>query len=175
MQVGILKTDGGPHAPEAWAVATAGMLVVIDDKVQGARLLQAQRLQVAVADALVPHHSNVMDGERGKLTAKGAAHYEVPFGSDADVDAAVASIQTAAANTPWADHFQEPEVITGMKALLHNHFSTVQDVERSWHKYRAAASPVAAAPLVDDVSLVEVQDIMHPWDKDDLTTASPGA
>jgi hypothetical protein len=137
MQVMILKTDGGPHSPETWAVATANMLVPLDENMQGARLLQAEKLKVAIAEAMVPHHSNIMTNERSKLTENGAAHYPSPFGSEEDVNAAVASIQAASAGTPWADHYQKPEVTEALKDVLHNHFSTAQDIERSWHKDRA--------------------------------------
>jgi len=142
MKVGILKTDGGPHSAEDWAMATAGMLLPMDN-LSGGKLLQAQRLQIAVAEALVPHHATVQNAEREHLLANGANHYDVALGAGQDVDAAMTAVQAAGAGTPWEEHLKDPKVVAAMREVIHNHFMTAQHIERSWHKDRAAAAPAA--------------------------------
>lgn len=132
----VLVTNGGPHPPESWAIATAQHIAPIDEELQktdGARHLAALKLQAAIADALVPHHANVQAHEKSSLASLGDAHLSSELGASDCVDEAVVAVQQAAKGTPWEAHFQEPEVIAAIHHEIHVHFRTAQQIERQWH------------------------------------------
>lgn len=136
MLVRVLATNGGPHPADKWAMVTAEHLLPLDPDIVGDKLLPAQKLQVAVAEALVAHHTKVQDGERVQLSSKGDARLAEPVGAADTVDQAYQDVVAAAKGTPWEDHVQKPEVAKIMKDILHSHFKTSQDIERSWYKDR---------------------------------------
>lgn len=120
-------------------MATASQLLPIDESsVFGDRLMSAQRFQLAVAEALLVHHTNVQAEERANLEAKGDAHLASGLGAGPHADAAYADVAKAAQGTPWADHVRKPEVEKVMREILDSHFQTSQRIERDWHKVRAA-------------------------------------
>lgn len=132
----VLVTNGGPHSPETWAIATAQVIAPIDENLQktdGARHLAALKLQAAIADALVSHHANVQHTERSHLSRKGDAHLAWELGADDCIDAAVSAIQSAATGTDWESHFREPQIVEIIKHEVHVHFRTAQQIERQWH------------------------------------------
>lgn len=139
MQPSILKTDGGPHTPEQWGMATAMSMFPIDPAVVDERLIAAQKLQVAVAEVLVTHHAAVQSAERAKLAEHGDAHLETELGNEVEVSAAVSSVVAAAKGTPWEAHMLDPAVQDSMRSVLDGHFKTNQQIERQWHIARKGA------------------------------------
>lgn len=139
----ILVTDNGPHPPEKWAMTTAEMLVDIDPtNMDGPRLMQAQKLQLAVAEALVPHHTMVQSDEKSNIAAN-ADHISTPHDVEQYLDRAVDDIVAASRDTLWAAHFAEPDVQSAIKQTLRSHFATAQHIERLWHADRNPSCEVA--------------------------------
>lgn len=154
-RVVVMATDGGPHAPDKWAVVTAEHIVDIDPMLQqrdSGRYMAARRLQIAVAGALVPHHAKVQRHEQDHLK-RSAERFSAELDASEHLDDAIAAIQAAARGTLWEAHFQDPAVVDAMCFELHRHFATSMDIERQWHarrnkdlpegqKYLAAVHPV---------------------------------
>ena len=139
MQPRILKTDGGPHSGETWAILSADVIFPIDDPIAPMapeRRLAAMQLQTAIAVALAPHHGRVQEDERGKLLVQAHARFTEPCDGEAHLDEAVAAIQSVATGTPWQTHFQDPSVIAAVRGELGRHFGSAQDIERQWHAHR---------------------------------------
>lgn len=141
---GVLITNGGPHSPEKWAVATAEMIVPIAPEMSGDRLLAAKELQVAIIKVLVPHHAKVQQVEKAALAKLGDERLDAPHDEDIDPTAAIEAIQAAAEGTPWEDHFLKPEVIDAIGHIIASHFATASDIERQYHCHRNPRSAVAA-------------------------------
>lgn len=139
MRVSVLATNHGPHPADKWAFATAQHVFPIDPSVVGDRLLAAQRTQLAIADALVQHHTNVQDAERQHLTEKGDARLAEPLDATDHANAAFEALKVAVSGSPWAEHFAKPEVQAAALDTIHQHFRTSQDIERSWHVTRKGA------------------------------------
>ena len=141
----VLKTDGGPHSPEKWAVATAEHICPIDDKVDGDRLLAAKKLQTAIAEALMPHHDKVQATERGHLHAKGDDHFDNPLDPTQHLDEAMAAIIGAAKGTPWEAHFSQADVQAAIRHEVGTHFASAMDIERQIHADKHPHHPKARA------------------------------
>lgn len=145
----ILTTDRGAHSPTAWALATADHLVHYDPATAPAEtVLAAQRLEVAIADILTPHHFTVQRAERGALVSDGGmarlgASYE-PH-EHIDLDAVVAEIVAAAAGTPFAAKFAGADFQATVRAVIAGHFTDSMHVERLWHAERHPGDPTAQA------------------------------
>lgn len=136
----VLVTNGGPHPPEKWAVATSEQIMPLASELAGDRLLQAKKLQIAIADALVPHHHRCQHEERGNLTSKGDARFDEPHNADHLIEGILADIEKAAAGTPWEDHFKSPHVQAAIGDEVHHHLATIQHIERLWHADRNPSS-----------------------------------
>lgn len=131
----IMVSDNGPHSPEKWAIATAEIIVDIDSGIAGNRLIQAQKLQTAIAEALVPHHTTVQVDERSKL-ATDVSHIHTPHSAKEYIDQVMKDIVGAAKGTPWENHFVNPQVQETIAEIAANHFMTAQHIERLWHADR---------------------------------------
>jgi hypothetical protein len=118
----VLVTNGGPHTADDWATISAEQIVQIDPAMMGTRLLAAEKLKLAFAKVLVPHHAKVQLDERAKLSKRPSAY----------VDAALKDIEKAAERTPWHTHFSDPEVQTQIGKILEGHMRTSQKIERLW-------------------------------------------
>lgn len=134
MQYGILITDGGAHPPEKWAVATGEMICPIDPKKDDA--IVAKRTQLAVIDALLPHHTDTQNSERAALSAKGddrlaEAHDPVPA-AEAALEAVIAVLK----NSPYAAKTEDPEWRKQVGQVLASHFATSANIERQYHCHR---------------------------------------
>ena len=139
----ILVTDNGPHPPEKWAMSTAEMIVDIDPThMDGPRLMQAQKLQLAVAEVLVSHHAMVQSDEKSNIAAN-VEHIAGPHDVEQYLDKAVDDIARTARGTPWEAHYAEPEVQSAVKQTLRSHFGTAQHIERLWHADRNPSCDVA--------------------------------
>ena len=141
----ILSTDNGPHSAEKWAMATARELVPTNLVTDGERLIQALKLQLGVAEALVVHHAAVHTKERAGLAASGGEHLLAPFEPAPHTSPALAAVQAAAEGTPWEAHWALSSVLEAAWGVLESHFSTSAHVERSWHADRNPSDPHCAA------------------------------
>lgn len=141
----ILITDGGAHPPDTWAMATADHLVHIDPKAPAARQMAAKKLEMAIAEALIPHHTTVQGAERSALSSVGNAHLLTDIDPSQHLDAAVAAVVSASVGTPWEAHFADRGVQDVIRGTLANHFASSQHIERSWHCDRNPGSPAAQA------------------------------
>ncbi len=140
-----MKTDGGTHSVQDWAMVTAAQIMPLDDSLSGGRLLEAQKLQVKVAEALVPHHEKHQSWERNGL-ASHDDHYDTPVEPpQRAVDAAVASIVAASVGTPWESHFAKLDVQAAVGQEIGILFATHSDVERQHHADKSHAGPKARA------------------------------
>ena len=133
----VLITNNGPHSPEKWAVATAEHICPIDASAMTEdRLLAAKRLQLAIAEALMPHHAKVQNHERAGLKAKGDDHFDSPLDPSHHLDDAMVAIIGAARGTPWEAHYAKPDVQAAIRQEVGIHFATAQDIERQHHADR---------------------------------------
>ncbi len=139
----IMATNGGPHPPDAWAHVTAQHIAPVDPNTTGTRHTAALKLQIAIAEALLPHHANVQAVERGKLQTINS-HLATALNPEPHLNDAVLAIQEAAKGTPWEDHFKDPDVVAMIRQEVGCHFASVQHIERSWHVDRNPAHPYAA-------------------------------
>ena len=143
----VMVTDGAPHPASAWAQVTAEHIAPIDPGIVGERATAARKFQLAIADALAPHHQKVIDVQRGKLAGVGDAHLdECTNGHDVapHLDGAVAAIQAAAVGTPWEGKYVAEDVQALLRHELGVHFRSAQHIEHSWHVDRAVTTADAA-------------------------------
>ena len=140
----VMVTNGGPHPPDFWAQATAEHIAPINPDMTGQRRRLALRLQAAIEDALLPHHTTVQEAERSALSAD-AAHMLTPLDPEPHLDEAVAAVQAASKGTEWEAHFLDPEVVAEMRQQIGIHFATAQHIERSWEADRDPSHPAAVA------------------------------
>ena len=140
----ILVTNNGTHSPEKWAMTTAEMIFDIGSAIAGDHLIQAQKLQLAIAEALVPHHDSVQTTEKSRLTDD-VSHIHTPHSADEYLDDTIASILAAAKGTPWEAHFKRSEVQDAAREVIANHFMTAQHIERLWHADRNPDCAVSQA------------------------------
>jgi hypothetical protein len=139
---GILITDGGPHSAEKWAVATSERIFDIT-KVAGERVIAAKKLQNVIAESMVRHHAEAQAREQTHLAVPetAAARKNLEYTVDRDealreTAEVIADVQKAAAGTPWAAHWADPEVIKAATQIISSDLMTVKDIERRWHTDR---------------------------------------
>ena len=56
----VLISDNGPHSADAWANAAAEHIFAISENIADDRLLEAKRVQIGIAMALLPLFKSVM-------------------------------------------------------------------------------------------------------------------
>jgi hypothetical protein len=125
----VLITNGGPHSSETWAMATAEQIFDIGSSVAGDRLMQAQKFQLTIAEALVPHHEAVQVNEREKL-ADNVEHINTPHDIEDYLDSVMHDIVAAAQGTPWQDHFNRSDVQDAARQVIAGHLLTNLHIER---------------------------------------------
>jgi hypothetical protein len=147
MEVGIMITNNGPHSAEKWAETTSSHIVTIADSLVGEKRGAAIKLQAAVYDVLVGHHTTVQEGERNKIKEFGVARLQHDMTPDdhVKVDDVLADIIAAAKGTPWESDFQKPEFAERLHQLLVDHFMSNAFIERSWHSDRNINTPEGQA------------------------------
>lgn len=138
MQFGVLITNGGAHPPEKWAVATAQQIFPIDQKIDSDRMVMAKRAELAIVEALLPHHAGIQTTERSGLAAS-VDHLDTPLDADAEADQAVAAVCAALKGTPWENKTADPAWRAEVRSIIHQHFRTAKDIERQWHVKRQGA------------------------------------
>lgn len=142
MQIGVMKTDNGPHSPEYWATVTAGQIIKIDGN-DGSKVAAARKLENKIIDILENWHRKVQQGERSKIKTHGDKHIVTPLDATEHLDGsagAVEEIIAATKGTPFEDHFAETSVQEYVRNLLGQHFSTNMFIERSYHADRVPNS-----------------------------------
>lgn len=141
----ILKTDGGAHPPETWARCTADHLVHTRPDAPALVMIAGQKLEIAIAEALIPHHNVVQGDERSALASIGDAHLATEIDVDRNVEDALVAIVACAKGTLWEAHFQKPEVQAIVRQTIAKHFRSSKHIERSWHCDRHPESAAAHA------------------------------
>lgn len=154
MQIGIIITNSSPdnpageHSAEKLAAACAERLMNIDtSNMDGVRVLEARRLEIAIIEALVPHHEAVMTSTKQDLQANSAIHF-----ARADLHhpgtklaEAITAVEKAAAESSWAKEFQSPEARAHMHAVIGQFLVDTAHLERCYHADRNPDDPHAAA------------------------------
>jgi hypothetical protein len=137
----VMVTDGGPHSAGAWAQVTAQHIAPLNPNLGGERYVKAMKLQTAIADALLPHHSKVQGDERSSLS-KSHQHLLTPAEAHpVTVTDALNAIVVAAIGTEWESHYSNPVVQNAIAREIEVHFKTIKRIERSWHIDRHAHLP----------------------------------
>lgn len=136
---GIMITNGGPHSAEKWAFTTGEMLFPIDSNVAGDRLIAAKKVQLAIIEALIPHHDVNMTNERNQLSSSGDIALDLPYSPEQEMQRAFNSIVSILKTSPWAYKAVDPEWEKAVKEILASHFATSQNIERQWHCHRSGS------------------------------------
>lgn len=160
MQIRAIVTHNGEHSPEKMALACAQRLVEIDPTLtDGERVLAAQRLELAVVEALIPHHAAARDEVRGKLAADAAAHFAEPNLHDpgARLDEALAAVTEAAAGTPWEADFRDPAAQARMRRIIGQFLVDMAHLERLYHADRNPADAAAQAYRAQPTGIAVVE------------------
>jgi len=129
----VLISDNGPHSADSWANAAAEYIFAISPDIASGRLIEAKRVQIGIAMALLPLFKSVMTAERDNLKAD-EAHSDKALGVDAVwVASVIQQIITLAQTSPWKDKLSSVEwvsqAINDVTSFLHS----VQQIERFWH------------------------------------------
>lgn len=135
MKTGVLITNGGPHSAESWADATVSHIIEIADSASGEYRGAAIKLQAAIFDVLLRHHSVIQSGEQQKLEQHGADRlsHDLDPEHHVSVDDVIAEIIKAASGTRWENAFATDQMRSQLQVLLSNHFRTSMHIERSWY------------------------------------------
>ena len=144
MQVGILKTDGGPHPADKWARMTALMLtnhlIDVDENSSSDLAIEMREardeLNLKVYRILKLHHMHVQSSERGAIQAQGDARLACATGPDEHVcidDVVTAVVDEASLHPVLAAHFAKAETQEAIRAQLERDFGAVVKIERDWH------------------------------------------
>lgn len=141
MKARVLTTDGGPHSPMKWALATAEHITPFNDDASPEDQLAALKLRAAIVEALVPHHHANQKHERNHLAEHGSDHLANPI--DVSPDAAVTAVVEAAKGTRWEAQFVANAPV--LRQEIGNHFATAHEIERQWHCDRNPTCPKARA------------------------------
>ena len=142
MQVGIMKTDGGPHPADYYAAVAASEIVQVEASAVGQDAIQGRKLENQIIDILEAAHQRVIDAENASLKAAhdhlvtpiSAAAHKVHDVAEEVVDAIKASKWGKAVNKDTKGQVQD---------ILTRHFNTAVHVTRSWHADEHADHPVA--------------------------------
>jgi len=139
MPARFLVTNGGPHTPETWAVATAEEVFVIAPNMDGDRFMQAKRLQMQIAETLVDFHRSAQQTERDELAANKDFRLALPLEDDialakSEADEMIVAIQTALKGSPWEEQYNDPDVVQAAQTVIASHLMTLKDIERQYHK-----------------------------------------
>jgi hypothetical protein len=153
MQLGVLKTDYGPHPVEKWARVTAWQitnhLVQVDEndvRPDAVAVREARDdMERTLYGVLKKHHGAVQAGERAKIKEHGYERLNHPLrANEADrnegvaehvnVDDVVAAVADAAKVHPvLREHFGKDEVKAQVAEIFRKDAASVMDIERDWH------------------------------------------
>lgn len=136
MQVGVLKTDGGPHSAEDWARVTASQIIDIAASAPTALIHEAREFETKLIALLTGFHDRVQKSERGALEKHGAARLATEISTDDHHADAVREVIDLAEGTSFENHFAKPAIRVYLARVLNDHFHTSMQIERSWHADR---------------------------------------
>jgi hypothetical protein len=132
MQVGIMKTDGGPHPADYYAAVAASEIVQVEASAAGQDAIQGRKLENQIIDILETAHQKVIDGEQAALDA---AHKHLVAPLDPYVHGlkdTVDEVVTAIKNSKWG-HVVTADTHNMVAAVVGKHFGTAMTVTRGWH------------------------------------------
>lgn len=128
-----LATDNGKHSAEKWANVTAEMIFDIDESVESDRLLDAKRVQLGIAMALVNVFRTHADKELAAL-ALDENHCDQPHNVSVEELASILNlIASCGATSPWADKLASDEWKQVATQVIGSNLATVQHIERLQH------------------------------------------
>lgn len=136
MQLGVMITDGGAHPPEKWAVMTAEIIFPLSEALKGDRAILARKVQLAITEALLPHHYDHIIDEQSALKAVGDDHLDKAYDPIPRAEEALEAVKSCLRNTPWEDKLKNEEWLRTVGGILASHFATSADIERQWHCHR---------------------------------------
>lgn len=131
----VLKTDGGPHTPDTWAMASAEELFTSMVPPATMRPLDLQALQVKIAADLVALYTAVIEAERARLSTNPEevfTSYQIePYLADIET-----IVKNAAAGSRYEEHFNKQDILIWVKNIIAQHMCDMQHIERKWHEDR---------------------------------------
>jgi len=135
MKVSILTTNGGPHSPEKWAIATASNIIEIAASAAGVQEMEGRKLENTIIDILEKHHTSVQLKERDKLVTHGsdALVHEFNVNEHVEIEDVVKEIVAAGKQSKWSQHFDKPEVLSYIRQVIGTDFATNMQIERFYH------------------------------------------
>lgn len=135
---GVLITNNSDHhPPETWAATSAAMIFSVDNSIDGARRIEAMKLQAALAERLVEFHRRVQEEEQQKLDSNEDHHASPTHDvSDETLDGATNAVMEAANGSPWEESFKDEGMRNRIRDLLGNHFATSMQIHRQRHRVR---------------------------------------
>lgn len=162
MQIGIMKTNGGPHPADKWAIVTVSQIMQGVFGISNAETVSQRKLELAMLDAIEKHHHHVQHHERSKIAEHGmdrlthpldpTEHLDDPVSELVAATKAIGEVEMADSDNPGntkmvnvAAHFAKPDVQEQLRLLIGRHFATSMDIERSTHADRHRDHPVAKA------------------------------
>lgn len=157
MQYGVMITNGGAHPPEKWAIATAEQICPVSDELQGSRLIEAKRVQLAVMEAILPHHKAHQDNERHQLKTAGDAVLDGDHNPMPRAEEALQAVIACLAGSPWEDKTKDKAWQGVVGGVLATHFATSADIERQWHCHRNPSDKTRAFMTKRVGPIIEVE------------------
>lgn len=145
--LGFIKTDGGSHPPETWANITADEILGLIQLGPTASqdIVDAKaNLRPKLVAIFTQSHTELQNSERAAL---GKSHKRMNAACDPrpHIEAPLTEFKTIIKDTPFAEHFANPEVLEVVGRMIGHHKATAIHIERSWHADRNKNSPEAKA------------------------------
>lgn len=129
----VLISDNGPHSADAWANAAAEHIFAISPDIAAGRLIEAKRVQIGIAMALLPLFKGAMAAERDNLQ-ENEDHSDKALSVDtAAVAYIIKEIVALAGQSPWKDQLGSLAWITQATKDVTSFLNSVQQIERFWH------------------------------------------
>lgn len=129
----VLISDNGPHSADSWANAAAEHIFAISPDIASSRLIEAKKVQIGIAMAILPLFKSVMSSERDNLKDN-ENHSDKALGVDPSwVASVIQQIVTLAQTSPWKDQLGNIEWVNQAITDVTNFLHSVQQIERFWH------------------------------------------
>jgi hypothetical protein len=150
MRVGIIATDYGEHSAEKLAANCAAQLIEFNwAMMDGARVMQAKKLEMDIIEALIPHHSEAQIETRSELISNAAAHFAKPpsvlLHPGDRLQEAIDAVIACAVGTPWQDEFKTDAARAHLHAVIGQYLVDTQHLERLYHSDRNPDDAAAKA------------------------------
>jgi hypothetical protein len=141
MTIAFMVTDGGPHPPEKWADISAAQImsmIQIAPTADPSAMIAKRELELALFKVLRRLHEQNQEIERETLKKRGASYLQTPLDVvlRVIVKTAVTEVVNAARGSPFAAHFEKPEVQAHIYNIVGQHFTDAADIERKWYADR---------------------------------------